>query len=329
MPSGATGALEGDAGGYKPPGEIAMTTRRMVSGGMCVCLIAAVTKGGMAQVFFQAAATFHQVVPVRIGLGSALLDTAARLGEVLFESESQCVREVSHGLAQKTRARFSALGSGIMRIDEEGHIVIAVALEVMIQRDNNLISHRVFKFIPHEAKDTSDLPTELTARFELTYDVEKRTARIAANRQTLFHFALSKSETQEDAGVYVDEEGALFISGGIQISVCDFNPEAVEIQAVPESQAGDYGNRPHTGLTNTEGLINQFAEANMSGGSLCSDCNAGGPGSTGCSVDGCKTHPTDCSTQCGSGYYSCCKCKSFGGGWSASCACCKIGDPKD
>ena len=254
----------------------------------------------------------------------------SRLGEVLLESGSQRVREeASHGLiGQQTqkKKRLSALGPGLMRVDEEGRVVIAVALEVMIQRDSRLISHRVFQLIPHDAEDTSDLPAELAARFELWYDDKDRTTRVAADGQTLFHFALSQSETQEDAGVCVDKEGALFISGGVQISACDFNPESMEAHALPESQGGERGAHPHSGLTSLEGLITQIAEASASGGA-CKDCAAGGPGSTGCSVGGCPGHPKECEAQCGSGYYSCCKCASFFGGGGAKCTCCKTGDP--
>jgi hypothetical protein len=37
-------------------------------------------------------------------------------------------------------------------------------------------------------------------------------------------------------------------------------------------------------------------------------CQAGGPGSTSCSIEGCDGEPSQCSVTCGGGHYACCFC---------------------
>jgi hypothetical protein len=57
--------------------------------------------------------------------------------------------------------------------------------------------------------------------------------------------------------------------------------------------------------------------------SACNDnCDAGGPGSTSCSVSGCAGNPTSCETSCSSGYHSCCCCFT-GSPQGAKCECVK------
>lgn len=51
----------------------------------------------------------------------------------------------------------------------------------------------------------------------------------------------------------------------------------------------------------------------------CLKCDAGGVGSTQCSIAGCNGTPSGCSTACGGGTWACCQCKVFG----ARCFCCR------
>jgi hypothetical protein len=67
-------------------------------------------------------------------------------------------------------------------------------------------------------------------------------------------------------------------------------------------------------------LISLRAEACENAGKTSMACTAGGPGSTSCSIGGCEVidgQNEECSTTCGGGYYSCCRCDSLG----AKCTC--------
>jgi len=67
--------------------------------------------------------------------------------------------------------------------------------------------------------------------------------------------------------------------------------------------------------------------AGLQGCPPCGECDAGGPGTTACSIGGCPGPPSECSVCCSGNFYSCCKCWQ---GWGcvginrAHCRCCSL-----
>jgi hypothetical protein len=237
--------------------------------------------------------------------------------------------------------QYAARGPGALDVTDSGHVLMAVALDrpVKYGDDGVVIRYRGYDLVPVSTHDTTVLPAERAGNFAVSYDPDSLTITVTVDAETLFRFSVAAPAAGET--LVVAEDGVPLIAG-VQIAAYHFRSAAA-------SGADEDVNAPGgSEISRFNGLLAQIAriaqadaEAKSATGERgatqfpeCRDCTAGGPGSTGCGIDGCTQSPHSCSVTCQKAeYYACCKCLPSPNQY-ASCRCCKVeqqpgGSPDD
>jgi len=215
---------------------------------------------------------------------------------------------------------LSGHGTGLMRVLDDGEIVIALSLDAPVEYERGAVLGKFFRLVPEFAVETLVIPNPYWGEFDVAFDPATKAARIVAD-QSVTLCELTMSELSDD--VISSDAGGVPKIAAIQIAACDLSEaqlaDALRLdeQSIPWLRADEW----------PEALIDVYELwRQVDGGDDldpdCTDCASGGPGSTSCNIAGCPNPPTDCAVYCRSGWFACCKCKQSGGSTFASCKCC-------
>ncbi len=199
---------------------------------------------------------------------------------------------------------LSGVGTGVLQITADGHILIALALE---EPPRGL---RLFHFVPESVDDTRLLPGQASGRFLVTHEVATGTSRVALDGQRLF--AISLLDFGCDPRV-ADEAGAPLITWAAQIAAVHIGSRRPYGEPVGTPAAARLIELYIAEMQRLSTGLEDLSEG-------CQGCTAGGPGSGSCGIGGCSGNPSSCTVACRDNKWSCCKCTGSSS-W-ASCLCC-------
>jgi hypothetical protein len=237
--------------------------------------------------------------------------TSASALEVGMTPEARLL--VAHG-------DLSACGEGLLTVDR-GVVQVAIQLGQPIVRNTYETAYQVFRFVPGVPEDFDWLPSGLAGEFCIEYGlVDAGRATVRLDHVDLFSFTTERLYLTGEGNVLTDATSA-HIFNGSELSVSSFSTEGATGLAL-EGREGE-------AAPSTSSILQSLADFGRDGGlaNPCTDCNAGGPGSTSCEVTGCEGSPTGCLVTCGSGKFSCCKCTGSHSGALCSCCDAKPTDP--